>query len=71
MHCDNPALCWLLKTMKDVGCLGSWILRLVPFKFKIKHAQAVDNVVADALLLMFEGDPAKTQTGLVRPFGTR
>lgn len=57
--------------MKDVGCLGSWILRLVPFKFKIKHAQAVDNVVADALLLMFEGDPAKTQTGLVRPFGTR
>jgi hypothetical protein len=30
LHCDNLALCWLLKWVKDVGHLGRWILHLVP-----------------------------------------
>ena len=56
LHCDNLALCWLLKRVKDAGRLGRWILRLAPFKFKVKHTRRVDNVVADALPLMFEGN---------------
>jgi len=60
LHCDNFALCWLLKRVKDVGCLGRWILRLAPFKFKVKHTSGVDNVVADALSRMFEGDCGNT-----------
>jgi len=57
LHCDNLALCWLLQKVKDVGCLGRWILRLAPFKFKVKHTRGVDNVVADALSRTFEGGP--------------
>jgi hypothetical protein len=49
LSCDNLALCWLLKRVKDVGRLGRWILRLAPFKFKVKHLRGVDNVVAHAL----------------------
>jgi hypothetical protein len=55
LYCNNLALCWLLKGVKDVGRLGRWILRLSPFKFKVKHTHGVDNVVADALSRMFEG----------------
>ena len=28
LHCDNLALCWLLKKVQDVGRLGRWVLRL-------------------------------------------
>jgi hypothetical protein len=56
LHCNNLALCWLLKRAKDVGRLGRWILCLPTFKFRVKHMHAVDNVVADALSRMFEGD---------------
>jgi hypothetical protein len=53
LHCDNVALCWLLRKTKDVGCLGRWILRLAPFKFKVQHSHGRNNVVADALSRMF------------------
>jgi hypothetical protein len=55
LSCDNLALCWLLKRVKDVGRMGRWILRLAPFKFIVKHSRGVDNAVADALSRMFEG----------------
>jgi len=55
LNCDNVALCWLLKRVKDVGRLGRWLLRLFPFKFKVRHTRGFDNVVADALSRMFEG----------------
>jgi hypothetical protein len=55
LPCDNLALCWLLKKVKDVGRLGRWLLRLAPFKFSVKHTKGVENVVADALSRMFEG----------------
>jgi hypothetical protein len=48
-------LCWLLKKVKDVGRLGRFILRFAPFKIKVKHTRGLENVVADALLRMFEG----------------
>jgi hypothetical protein len=64
LHCDNLALCWLLKKVKDVGRLGRWILRLAPFKFKVKHTRGVENVVADELSRMFKrgggGNPKVT-----------
>ena len=56
LHCDNLALCWLLKRVEDVGCLGRGVLRLAPFKFKVKHTRGLDKVLADALSRMFEGD---------------
>ena len=56
LQCDNLALCWLLKRVKDIGRLGRWILRLSPFKFKVKHTRGVDNVIADALSRMLEGE---------------
>jgi len=49
LHCDNLALCWLLKRVKEVGRLGKWVLRLAPFKFRVKHTRGADNVVAGAL----------------------
>ena len=57
-HCDNLALCWLLRKVKDVGRLGRWVLRLCPFKFKVQHTRGVDNVVADSLSRMFERQEA-------------
>jgi phospholipid-translocating ATPase len=59
LRCDNLALCWLLKRVKDVGRLGRWILRLAPLKFKVVHTRGVDNAVADALSLMFEREVAE------------
>jgi hypothetical protein len=64
LHCDNLALCWLLKRVKDVGRLGRWILHLAPFKFKVKHTRGVQNVVADALSRMFEGVGGKPRSHL-------
>jgi hypothetical protein len=55
LHCDNLAVCWLLKKVKDVGHLGRWLLRLAPFNFSVKHTKGVENVVADALSRKFEG----------------
>ena len=55
IECDNLSLCWLLKRAKDVGRLGRWVLRLAPFKFRVRHTRGVDNIVADALSRMFDG----------------
>jgi hypothetical protein len=55
LHCDNLALCWLLRRVKEVGRLARWILRLAPFKFRVRHTRGVNNVVADALSRMFDG----------------
>ena len=38
-----------------MGRIGRWILRLAPFKFRVRHTRGVENVVADALSRMFEG----------------
>jgi hypothetical protein len=46
-----------------VGHLGRWILRLAPFKFRVRHTCGVDNVVADALSRMFDGDCGETLEG--------
>jgi hypothetical protein len=59
LRCDNLALCWLLKRVKDVGRLGRWIQCLAPFKFKVVHTRGKDNVVADALSRMFEKETAE------------
>jgi len=63
LHCDNMALCWLFKNVKDVGRLGRWIVRLAPFKFKVCHTKGSENVVADALSRMFEGNEREFQEG--------
>jgi hypothetical protein len=55
LHCDNLALYLLLRRTKDIGRLGRWILRLAPFKFRVKHTRGVGNVVADAMSRIFEG----------------
>jgi hypothetical protein len=55
LHCDNLALCWLLRRTKDIGRFGRWILRLAAFKFQVRHTRGVENV-ADALSRMFEWD---------------
>jgi hypothetical protein len=55
LHCDNLALCWLLKRDKDIDRLGRWIQRLAPFKFRVTHTREFDDVIADALSSMFDG----------------
>ena len=60
LRCDNLALCWLLSRAKEVGCLGRWVLRLAPFKFWVKHMRGANNVVADALSRMLEGESQET-----------
>ena len=59
LQCDNLALCWLLKRVKEVGRLGRWILRLSHFKFKVRHTRGTENVVADALSRMFDGESSE------------
>ena len=61
LHCDNLALCWLLRKVKDVGCPGRWNLCLASFKFKVQHTRGHDNVVADSLSRMF-GDVSENNT---------
>ena len=56
LHCDNLALCWLSKRVKEVGRIGRWVLRLAPFKFIVVHTKGSANVVADALSRVFEGN---------------
>ena len=56
LHCDNFALCWLLKRVKEIGRIGRWVLSLAPFKFRVVHTKSSDNVVADALSRVFEGN---------------
>jgi hypothetical protein len=63
LHCDNLALCWLFRNVKEVGRLGRWILRLAPFKFKVCHTKGAENVVADTLSRMFEGKEGMVQDG--------
>jgi hypothetical protein len=63
LHCDNLALCWLFRNVKEVGRLGRWILRLAPFKLKVCHAKEADNVVADTLSRMFERKEGMVQDG--------
>ena len=60
LHSDNLALCWLLKKVKETGRLGRWVLRLAPFKFRIKHTRGADTVVVDALSHVFEGQSHET-----------
>ncbi|KDR20864.1 Retrovirus-related Pol polyprotein from transposon 17.6 [Zootermopsis nevadensis] len=55
LQCDNLALAWLLRGVKDVGQLGRWIMRLAHIKFRVTHTRGIDNVVADGLSRMFEG----------------
>jgi transposase InsO family protein len=59
LQCDNLALCWLLKKVKDIGRLGRWILRLALYKFRVEHTRGSENVVADALSRMFEETPVE------------
>jgi hypothetical protein len=60
LHCDNLALCWLLKRVKDIGLLERWILRLAPFKGLVKHTRDIDNEVDDALSRMFDKNSGET-----------
>ena len=60
LHCDNLALCWLLKRVKEIGRIGRWVLRLAPFKFRVVHTKGSDNVVADALSRVFEGNKGES-----------
>jgi len=60
LHCVNLALCWLLKRVKEVGCIGRWVLRLAPFKFRVVHTKGSDNLVVDALSRVFEGNVQKS-----------
>jgi hypothetical protein len=55
LNCDNLALCWLLKRVKEIGRLGRWVLCLAPFTFRVKNTRECDKVVADALSRIFEG----------------
>jgi hypothetical protein len=41
--------------VKEIGHLGRWVLRLAPFKFRVKHTRGCDIGVADALSRIFEG----------------
>ena len=68
LQCDNLALCWLLKRVKEIGRLGMWILRLSPFKFKVRQTQGVENV-ADALSRMFDGESSENPGGVYRHVG--
>jgi len=61
----------MLRKVKDVGRLGRWILRLAPFKFRVKHTRGVDNVVADALSRMFEGECSETLEGTAPVYCSR
>jgi hypothetical protein len=64
LQCDNLALCWLLRRVKDVGRLGRWIVRLAPFKFRVQHTRGADNLVADALSRMYTEEAIEDVEGI-------
>ena len=64
LQCDNLALHWLLRRVKDVGQLGWWIIHLAPFKFRVKHTCGADNHVADALSRMYTEEATKDVKGI-------
>jgi len=64
LYYDYLALCWLLRRVKDVGCLRWWIVRLASFKFKVKHTRSVDNFVADTLSCMYIGEATEDTEAL-------
>jgi len=61
---------WLLKWVKNLGRLGKLVLRLAPFKFRVKHTRVTDNVVPEALSLLFDGISCEgiepTSTSLIK-----
>ena len=72
LHFDNLALCRLLKRVREIGRLGRSVVRLAPFKFRVKHTRGCDNDVADTLSRIFDGKfcevPELTCSSLLESF---
>jgi len=62
LHCDNLALCWLFRNVKDFGRLSRWIIRLALYTFRVYHTKGTDNVVDDSSR-MFQGHEVSEQEG--------
>lgn len=49
---------------KQLGKIGSWVVKISSFKFTVQHIRGTQNVIADALSCMFsqpsDADPEQT-----------
>jgi hypothetical protein len=50
----NQALSWLLSHPRQLGKIGRWVVKISLLKFKVQHVRDTQNVVVDALSLMFD-----------------
>jgi hypothetical protein len=55
LETDNQALSWLLSHPRQLGKTGRWAVRISSFKFKVQHIRGTQNIVADTLSRMFQG----------------
>lgn len=54
--CDNSVLTWRLNNLLQIGKTVCWIEKSKPLKFKIQHIKGTNNVIADCLSRLFEGE---------------
>jgi hypothetical protein len=59
LETDNQALLWLLSHPRQLGKIGRWVVKISALKFEVRHIRGTQNIVADALSLMFE--PSKEE----------
>lgn len=66
VHTDNEALSWMRRHPRQLQRIGKWLLRLLPFKFKVVHIRGSENVVTGCLSRMFEPVDSPTAGPSVR-----
>jgi hypothetical protein len=55
LETDNQALSWLLLHLRQLGKICRWVVRISSLKFKVQHIRGTQNIVAETLSRIFEG----------------
>jgi hypothetical protein len=54
LEMDNQALMWCLSHPRQLGRIARWVIRLSAFKFDVHHIRGSQNIIADALLRVYD-----------------
>lgn len=56
LETDNQALSWVLARPRKTGRIARWAVRISAYQFDVVHIRGAQNIVADSLSRMFEGE---------------